>query len=153
MIFVQRKSGEGDDIIKISHSNSPTTRFRVTYEDETANMTPREMYLTESETLEYIGTVLNGLSLDKDPFHHFQITPPGAPAIQFDIADLQQSSVQQAIYASLQFAMRHWVVQEVPILRRRPVLNPEDSEEEEEMPSPPRRRRRTSSPARDRSVY
>ena len=140
VIYVQRKNQQGDDVIRISRSNLDSSRFRLTYEDETSHMNrPREMYLTEMEVMEYVGTLINGLSLDKDPFDHFQIMPPAAPSIQFDIADLKEAPVQQTIYASLQFAMRHWIVQEVPVIRRA-VLNPEDTESEDEaMRTPPRR--------------
>lgn len=150
LIFVQRKNGDGDDVIRISRSNIDSSRFRVSYDDETSNATrPREMYLSESEVMEYIDTLITGLSLDKDPFDHFQIMPPAAPSIQFDIADLKNPAVQQAIYSTLQFSMRHWVVQDIPVIRRRPVLNPEeDDAETRDTMSPPRRRRRTSSPSR-----
>jgi hypothetical protein len=146
-IYIQRKNEKGDDVIRISRANISGNHFRVTYDDETSNMTrPREMFLTEAEVLEYVGTIVNGLSLDKDPFAHFQIMPPAAPSIQFDIVDLKAAAVQQVIYSSLQFTLRHWVVQDAPVVRRqedaapsprrrRPVMNPEDTEEEdEEMP-------------------
>jgi hypothetical protein len=141
LLFVQRKSGEGDDVIKISRANIDTSRFKVSYTDETSAIAPRVMYLSESEVMDYVGTIVNGLALDKDPFDHFQITPPAAPSIQFDIADLSNASVQQAIYGSLQFAIRHWVTEDVPV-RRRSALNPED-DSEEEFQTPPARRRRT----------
>lgn len=142
VIFVQRKNGAGDDVIRISRPNIDSSRFRLSYDDETSNAPrPREMYLTENEVLEYVGTLINSLTLDKDPFEHFQIMPPAAPSIQFDIPDLKSPAVQQAIHASLQFAMRHQVVQDVPVIRRRPVLNPEEeSDSDVEMAhTPPRR--------------
>ena len=149
LIFVQRKNGEGDDVIRVSRSTIDTSRYRVSYADETVKMTPREMYLTESEVLEYMITVMDTLMLDKDPFEYFQITPPAAPAVQFDIADLQKPSVRQAILSSITFTLRHWTVQEIPV--RRAALNREDSDEE--FRTPPARRRRLSSSGRSRPMY
>lgn len=144
LIFVQRSHNAGDDVIRISRPNIDSSRFRVTYDDETTNaIRPREMYLTENEVLEYVGTLITGLSLDKDPFEYFQIMPPAAPSIQFDIADLKEAHVQQAIYTTLQFSLRHWVVQDVPVIRRA-VLNPEEDSDVEMLRTPPRRSSRVA---------
>jgi len=135
-IFLQRDKAEGDDVITISRAEGKT-RFCVSYMDESTMRAPRDMYLAENEVMEYVGMLVNGLSLDTDPFAHFQMTPPAAPSIQFNIADLAKSSVQQTIYSSLQFAMRHWIVETAPVARRRPTMNPEDA---------PARRRPTMNP-------
>jgi hypothetical protein len=143
LIFMQRKDDAGDDVIRITRANIDNSRFRISYIDESVKLTPRVMYLTESETLEYVWMLVNGLSLDKDPFEYFQITPPASPSIQFEVADLKNTGVQQAIHSTLKFALRHWVAEEIQVARR-VVMNPEDSDEDFRTPIRRNVRPRTS---------
>jgi hypothetical protein len=106
--FIQRSSG-GDDIIRMFEEEHEMVRIVYT-SPEFHKKKGREMFVTMSKAVDYIGDLMKSLRYDTQPFEYFQVTTAIHPSVVYHVSDLDNFEVRHLIQDMTEMALRQSVV-------------------------------------------
>lgn len=66
------------------------------------------LILTQSSIVKYLRTLMQTLSLDKEPFEHIQFDFPGYPSFIFTIASLSKESHRRSVLSCAKIVQETW---------------------------------------------
>ncbi len=107
--FFTRCRGE-DDIVQIYDDDTYFEMTRVVYTPGDHAKTSNSFYLSRSDALRYVSTMLKSMETDTDPFEFVQVQTAIHPSIMVSIADVSEREtrwrledmVEQALYANVE---------------------------------------------------
>lgn len=131
--FIQRhedsRGRSKDDVVNISPAENGL--YNVTYRSEVdSHIGNRRMVLSEFDTLRYVQTMLDMLSLDSEPFSCVQIALPAMPSTLYRINQLSDTGLRNNIFSAMKITMRSWPTRKSATPRTRRV-------DSDELPAPP----------------
>lgn len=104
-IYLQRKTGEGDDILKIYEDELYVEMYRLVYEAPDIRK-KNQFYLSRHLVGNYISDFLTSLRDDSDPFEYIQLSTVIHPTVLYHISDLERPATRHLIDDMITMAMR-----------------------------------------------
>jgi hypothetical protein len=107
--FIQREGGGKDDIIRMYEDEHELIRIVYTC-PEFSTRKSREMHVTMSKAVDYIGDLMKSLWYDTLPFAYFQVSTMVHPSVVYRVSDLNDYEVRHLIQDMTEMALRQSLV-------------------------------------------
>lgn len=104
-LYIQQANGP-DDVITFNRAPGVAGVFEVTFKPNDLPKTTYKFYMTLQECEDYLYRTLKLLSLDTNPFSHIQVTTRMTPSVIFEIPDLDDTYLREAIEKTVLTALR-----------------------------------------------
>lgn len=95
--LLRRNAQEPDDFFKIGATENGEFVLAYTFREVGADDQTNEMLLSRSNTSRWLGTLLELLDVDNDPFDSFQLSVTGFPDTLLTVADVEEDRIHHRI--------------------------------------------------------